>query len=199
MSMVAPRQLRQLLLGSGTGGRRSWYAEGTDSRNTIGNWNHQEQFNMTTCASFGNCWIHGWGGSPRTYELTLNGIPTHTEVRYTCYIHMVDSWDNEYNNVRMWNNGQSQINYVEFRKTWNNPYLDSVGQYNGGTVSFVANQPYSYEPWNGNNQPTNGYAVIDTNWQSHSNSNIRIFHRTDLDQGAGDEAYYISHATLWIG
>ena len=61
---------------------------------------------------------------------------------------------------------------------------------------FRGDQPYSYEPWNGNNQRTNGYVEIDTNWQPHTNSNIRVYHRTDLDQAQGDEAYYISHARL---
>ena len=183
----------------GTPTETLWYNEGNDCRSFMNNWNYNgELYNMTTLANFGNSWVHGWGGSGRTYELTLSSIPSHTEVRYRCNIHMVDSWDNEYNEIRMWNNAQTELTYLSWRKIWNEDYLRNTTSNYGATMYFYGDQPYSYEPWNGNNQRTNGYVAIDTNWQPHSNTNIRIFHRTDLDQGQSDEAYYISHSQLYI-
>ena len=175
-----------------------WYNEGNDVRSFINNWNLTETYNMTTLASFGNSYVHGWGGSGRTYQLTLNNIPSHTEVRYKCRIHMIDSWDNEYNEIRMTNDSNTQLTYLSWRKIWNEDYLRDGSSNYGATMDFVGNQPYSYEPWNGNNQRTNGYVNIDTNWQAHTNSSIIIYHRTDLDQAQSDEAYYISHSQLYI-
>lgn len=184
-----------------TGGQQQeelWYDEGNDVRSFANNWNYTQTYNMTTLASFGNSHVHAWLGSPRTYELNLSDIPAHTEVRYQCYIHMVDSWDNEYNEIRMTDDSNSQNTYMSFRKTWNRDYLNTPATFNGAMLRFVPNQPYSYEPWNGNNQRTNGYAVIDTNWQPHTINSITIYHRTDLNQAQSDEAFYISHSKLYI-
>ena len=69
-----------LILGSG-GGERIWYTEGNDARNFMGNWNYSSEiYNMTNLGPYGDSWVHGWGGSPRTYELTLNGIPSHSQI-----------------------------------------------------------------------------------------------------------------------
>lgn len=186
--------------GGGGPGERIWYQEGTDSRPYIGNWNYQEQYNMTRLGPFGNAHVHGWGGSPRTYELTLNNIPSHSEIKYTAIYHLVDSWDNEYNEVRITTGSSSSgtRTYASWRKTWNRNYIDNASTNYGASINFTANVDYSYEPWNGSNDPTMGYVTFDSNWQSHSASSIRIYQRTDLDQGQSDEAYYISHATLWI-
>jgi hypothetical protein len=175
-----------------------WYNEGNDVRAYANNWNYTGTYNMTTLASFGNSYVHEWGGSPRTYELTLNNIPSHAEVRYKCRIHMIDSWDDEYNEIRMTNDSDTQLTYLTWRKIWNNDYLRNTTSNYGATMYFYGNQPYSYEPWNGNNQLTNGYVDIDTNWQPHTNSSIKVYHYTGLDQGSSDEAYYISHSQLYI-
>ena len=98
----------------------------------------------------------------------------------------------------MTNDSNTQLTYLSWRKIWNEDYLRDGSSNYGATMDFVGNQPYSYEPWNGNNQRTNGYVNIDTNWQAHTNSSIIIYHRTDLDQAQSDEAYYISHSQLYI-
>jgi hypothetical protein len=177
-----------------------WYDEGNDVRSYTSNWNYTGTYNMSTLAGFGNSHVHEWGGSGRTYELTLSSIPAHAEVRYRCYIHMVDSWDNEYNEIRMTTGatGSSERTYLNWRKVWNDDFIKNVSASYGGMIRFYGNQPYSYEPWNGNNQRTNGYVEVDTNWQPHDQSSIRIFHRTDLNQAASDEAYYISHSKLYL-
>jgi hypothetical protein len=189
-----------LILGSG-GGERIWYTEGNDARNFMGNWNYSSEiYNMTNLGPYGDSWVHGWGGSPRTYELTLNGIPSHSQIRYTAKYHLVDSWDNEYNEVRITTGDSSSgtLTYASWRKTWNRNYIDSASVSYGATINFISGIDYSYEPWNGSNDSTLGYVDFDSDWQNHSSNSIRIYQRTDLDQGASDEAYYISHATLWI-
>jgi hypothetical protein len=190
-----------MVLGGTGGGERVWYTEGTDCRDFMSNWNYSsELYNMTRLGPFGNSWVHGWGGSPRTYELTLNNIPSHTAIRYTAKYHLVDSWDNEYNEVRI-TNGPSNVDsrtYASWRKTWNRNYIDNASVNYGATINFITGIDYSYEPWNGSNDSTMGYVDFDSDWQDHNASSIRIYSRTDLNQGQSDEAYYISHATLWI-
>jgi hypothetical protein len=196
-----PIGTHKILLFTGGGGERIWYSEDNDARTFMSNWNYSgEIYNMTNLGAFGNSWVHGWGGSARTYELTLNNIPGHTQIKYQAKYHMVDSWDNEYNEVRITTGASNSgtLTYASWRKSAGNAYLDSVSTNYGTTLNFVSGVDYSYEPWNGSNDATNGYADFDSNWQNHSASSIRIFQRTDLDQAQSDEAYYISHATLWI-
>ena len=191
-----------LTLGGGASGERIWYTEGNDARNFMGNWNYSSEiYNMTKLGEYGNSWVHGWGGSPRTYELTLSGIPSHNEIKYTAKYHLVDSWDNEYNEVRITTGSSGSTStrtYASWRKTWNRNYIDSASTSYGATINFQSGIDYSYEPWNGSNDSTLGYVDFDSNWQPHTDSSIRIYQRTDLNQGQSDEAYYISHATLWI-
>ena len=182
---------------SGSSGERLyWYYESNDCRSYMGNWNYSsEQYNMTTLGEFGNSWVHGWGGSGRTYLLTVNSLPVHTELRYTCNIHMVDSWDKEYNNVRVNDNNGNEFQIAEWRKNYGNAYVDSLNQSNGGSVTQFFNRTYSYVPWGGN-RAGNGYITVTSNWYNHSRSQFQAWHRTDLDQGQGDEAYYISHVQI---
>lgn len=178
------------------GERLYWYYEGNDCRGYMGNWNYSsEQYNMTTLGEFGNSWVHGWGGSGRTYLLTVNNLPAHSKLRYTCNIHMVDSWDNEYNNVRVNDNNGNEFQIAEWRKNYGNAYVDSLSTSNGGSVTQNFNRTYSYVPWGGQ-RSGNGYITVTSNWYNHSRSQFQAWHRTDLDQGQGDEAYYISHVQI---
>jgi hypothetical protein len=180
-------------------GERIWYNEGADCRATIGNWNDQQVYNMTDCAGLGNCFIHGWGGSPRNYTLNLSGIAAHTEIRYECYIHQVDSWDSELNQVYTTNNGGGETLRAQWNKGWTGPpYSLST---NGATHSWFGAKYYSYAPW----QPSDavnitnmGYSKVTTDWYSHTDSTFSARHYTGLDQVATDEAYYISHVKVWI-
>jgi len=183
--------------GSTSGGERLlWYYEGNDCRSYMSNWNYNsEQYNMTSLAEFGNSWVHGWGGSGRTYILTVNNLPSHTELRYTCNIHLVDSWDNEYNNVRVNNSSGGEVQIAEWRKNLPNAYVDSLSTSNGGSVTQNFNRSYSYVPWGGN-RAANGYITVTSNYYSHNRSQFQAWHRTDLDQGQSDEAYYISHVRI---
>jgi hypothetical protein len=154
---------------------------------------------MTDCAGLGNCFIHGWGGSPRNYTLNLSGIAAHTEIRYECYIHQVDSWDSELNQVYTTNNGGGETLRAQWNKVYTGPpYSLST---NGATHSWFGAKYYSYAPW----QPSDavnitnmGYSKVTTDWYSHTDSTFSARHYTGLDQVASDEAYYISHVKVWI-
>ena len=181
-------------------GERIYYDEGADCRATISNWNDQQVYNMTDCAGLGNCWIHGWGGSARAYQLSLSGLPAHTEIKYECYIHHVDSWDDEQNRIYTSDTGGSNILRASWTKS-NGGFPASIST-NGTTASWWGNKYYSYAPWNGNNGEResrwDGYMKVTTDWYSHTSSTFVARHETDLNQAAEDEAFYISHVRVWI-
>jgi len=180
-----------------TNAEKLYYSEGSDCRPYLSNWNDQQYYNMTTCADLGNCYIHGWGGSPRSYTLSLSSIPTHSEIRYQCYVHMVDSWDNEYNAVYTTVNGGGEVNRANWRKVWTSP-PNSISKASGTTANWSGQREYSYDPWNGEIDINNGYMTVDTGWYSHSDSTFSARHYTELNQAQSDEAFYVSHVKVWI-
>lgn len=188
---------KNLITARGSGSSRlGWYDESTDCRSTLSNWNYSgEFFNMTSCAGLGNCYIHGWGGSGRTYTLNIGGIPAHTQLRFTCYVHMVDSWDNEYNSVNVNDNNDNQFEIVNWRKVYN-ATPNSVNISNGGSFTWNGGLTYSYRPWANGGYGNDGYAIVTSNYYGHTRSNFRANIRTDLDQGSSDEAFYISHVKI---
>ena len=174
-----------------------FYYEGNDARNFVSNWNDQEIFNMTTTADLGNCYIHGWGGSPRSYTLALTNLPTHTEVRYECYIHMVDSLDNETSEIYTRNSAGTESLAVRWTKQYNQvPNVSTLAT--GMIFPFKTGQTYSYRPWGNGAYGNDGYASFDTGFYAHTGSNFSIRHYFGADQGSNDEAYYISHVKLTI-
>jgi hypothetical protein len=183
-------------------GERLYYDEGANAQNYTSNWNYTETTNMTQFADFGNVTAHGWGGSPRTYQLTLNGLPAHTEIMYECVIHMTESWDAEgYNYLYTSNSSGGDITQAQwYKSTTTAPY--NLSTFNNTTFNWKGNQYYSYAPWGGSNTVRevggNGYAIINTGWYSHNSSSFIAKHYTPLDQAITDEAYYISHVRLWI-
>jgi hypothetical protein len=173
-----------------------FYDEGTDARSFVSNWNDQQVFNMTTTADLGNCWIHGWGGSPRNYTLSLSNIPTHTEVKYECFIHMVDSWDNETCQIYTTNSSGSEVLRAQWTKVYNTqPSVSTLAS--GSSFTFKTGQTYSYRPWGNGTNGNDGYASFSSGWYSHTASTFSARHYTGLDQAASDEAYYISHVKLY--
>jgi hypothetical protein len=187
---------------------RLYYDEGLNANSYTANWNYGTVQNMSAFADLGGGYAHGWDGSARTYQLSLSGLPSHTEVMYECYIHMVDSWDSEgYNTINTSNSSDTDVLQCRWYKSYSSsPY--NWTNYNNTTSSWKGGQNYSYSPWGGyfatnagggSNVPGgNGYLVVNTGWYSHTSSNFYAKHYTPLDQAIGDEAYYISHTKLWI-
>lgn len=172
-----------------------FYNEGADARPFVSNWNDQQVFNMTTTADLGNCHIHGWGGSSRSYTLSLSNIPSHSEVKYECFIHMVDSWDGETSEIYTTNSAGSEVLRVRWTKSLSGQPNVSVLTA-GSSFPFKTGQTYSYRPWGNGSAGNDGYASFSSGWYSHTASTFSARHFTGLDQAATDEAFYISHVKL---
>lgn len=186
-----------------TSGEYLYYDEGLSASSYTGNWNFGTTTNMTNWGDLGGGTAHGWDGSARTYQLTLNSLPAHTEVMYEVYFHMVDSLDSEGNWVLYTSNSSNgDITQCTWIKAYsNNP--TSITTYNSTTFSWRGNLNYSYSPWGGQNQigeqgGRNGYAVINTGWYSHNSSSFIAKHYIPADQAATDEAGYVSHVKVWL-
>ena len=177
-----------------------YYDEGLSA--TTANWNNATTYNMTDFGGLGNVTAHGWAGGPATYTLSLSGLPSHTEVRYMCYMHYVDSVDGETTTVSTMNSGGTQTSRVVMTKSSTTPPAYSTIA-SGTTVSWFGNRYYSYAPWGGSTRVTdnggaNGYVVIDTGWYSHSLSTFSAQHDLGANEAQTNEAQYISHVKLWI-
>jgi len=182
-------------------GERLYYDEGGNASAYTGNWNYTETYNMTDCAGLGNVTVHGWGGSARTYQLTLTGVPTHTEIKFECLIHQVDSWDAEQNVIYLQNSSGADVTMASWNKQYSTaPY--NVATYNSTEHTWFGGRWYSYLPWGGNQSENsarfNGYSKVTTGWFGHTTSTIIAKMYTGLDQAQSDEAFYISHVKVWI-
>jgi hypothetical protein len=183
-------------------GERLYYDEGTNAAAFTANWNDSTTYNMADFGGLGNVTAHGWTAGPRSYTLTLTGIPVHTEVRYQVFWHHVDSIDSEANELYTTNNAGTEVLRVAFtRNSGSPPTYSTIAT--GTTVSWNANRFYSYAPWGGSSRVVapnggNGYVVMDTGWYDHSASSFVARHYTGVDQAPTDEAVYLSHVKLWI-
>jgi len=165
--------------------------EGVNPSATLNYWSPQTTYTMTNLGGFGQATAHGH--TPSTwYNLTVPGLPTHQQARYTCYWHCVDSHDGETSYLDI-----DSSRYLQFTKTYNSAGAASLTTNRLKTFSWTTNQQYSYSPWGGNSYQ-NGYFTIDTGWIPHTANSIQIGHYFGADQAATDEAMYISHAKLEI-
>jgi hypothetical protein len=183
------------------GGERVYYDEGTRADLYTANWNNSTTQNMSDFGGLGNVTAHGWASGPANYTLSLSSLPAHTQVRYEVFWHMVDSLDNEGNELFVTNTAGSEVRYAYWTKPFGPPANLSIAS--GTTFSWVGNRWYSYAPWGGSdrqydNNGANGYAVINTGWINHSASSINIRHYIGANQAQSDEAGYLSHVKLWI-
>lgn len=181
---------------------RLWYDEGGNAAGNTANWNDTTTTNMTEFGGLGNITAHGWSAGPRSYTLTLSGIPSHTEIRYQVYWHLVDSLDNETNSLFVTDSSGTEVNRLTFTKQYTTP--PAIGSIASGTTAeWVGNRWYSYAPWGGvgttrEGNGGNGYLTVDTGWVAHTPSTITIRHLCGAEQAPTDEAEYLSHVRLWI-
>jgi len=195
-----------------TNSERLYYDEGLNANSYTANWNDATVTNMTNWADLGSGYGHGWSAGPRTYTLTLTGLPAHTEVMYECYIHAVDSWDREgYNTLTTNNSAGGDVLQSQWYKGIGTG-IYNLTNFNNTTTSYRGGKYYSYSPWGSNTLGTpgggsgdqslgptgNGYVITNTGWYAHTNSTFYAKHYTPLDQAITDEAYYITHVKLWI-
>lgn len=180
---------------------RLYYDEGTNAASFTGNWNNATTFNMTDFGGLGNVTAHGWDTGPANYTLTLNNLPTHTQVRYEVFWHMVGSLDDEPNELFVTNSAGSEVRYAYWTKPFGPPA--NLNLASGTTFSWIGNRWYSDEPWGGSgrvldNNGGNGYAIVNTGWINHTASSISVRHYIGANQPRSDESGYLSHVKLWI-
>jgi hypothetical protein len=181
---------------------RLWYDEGGNAAGNTATWNDATTTNMTEFGGLGNITAHGWTAGPRNYTLNLSGIPTHTEVRYQVFWHLVDSVDSENNQLYTTDSAGSEVSRTSFNKSAAGyPTITSTAS--GTTLSWKGNLWYSTAPWGGVGRTPeslggNGYFVIDTGWYAHTPATFTARHATDVNQAQADEAVYLSHVKLWI-
>jgi len=174
-----------------------YYYEGRDANLYTGNWNNSTTYSMLNFGGLGHVTAHGWTTGPTTFTLTLSSIPTHTQVRYVVFWHMVDSLDTETNNLYLMNSSGTETEFLRFTKTYNADPSYSVLQ-SGASVTWSGSKTYTYRPWAGGSYNKDGYYVFDSNYYSHTSTSFTARHVCGADQAQADEAMYLSHVQLWI-
>jgi hypothetical protein len=154
---------------------------------------------MLDFGGLGHVNAHGWSTGPATYTLTLNSIPTHNQVRYAVFWHLVDSLDTETNNLFLMNSAGTETEFLRFTKTWNSVPSISVLE-SGATATWSGAKTYTHTPWTtATGNPTiHGYYVFDSGYYNHTSTSFTARHVLGADQAQADEAMYVSHSQLWI-
>lgn len=173
------------------------YSEGNNAAPYVGNWNDATTYTMNQFGGLGKVNAHGWNSGPATYTLTLTSLPVHTEVRYKVFWHLVDSLDNETNQLFTMNSSGGETEKLRFTKQYNLEPAISV-QDTGVIASWSGHQTYSYRPWANGYYQQDGYLSIDTGWYSHTANSFTARHVMGADQGQSDEAEYLSHVEVYL-
>jgi hypothetical protein len=173
------------------------YSEGNNAAPYVGNWNNSTTYTMNQFGGLGKVNAHGWTTGPATYTLTLTSLPVHTEVRYKVFWHLVDSLDNETNQLFTMNSSGGETEKLRFTKQYNLEPAISV-QDSGVIASWSGHQTYTYRPWAGGAYGQDGYLSIDTDWYSHTASSFTARHVLGADQIQADEAEYLSHVQVYL-
>jgi len=152
------------------------------------NWSDSTTYSMTSVGDLGAVTFHGYKQST-WFNLSISSLPSHSQIRYQVYWHLVDSLDGETNYLKI----QSEI-WAEFSKL-----------YSSSTPSFTSNRfptatfklaSYSYTPGHNAYTPYDGYIIFDTGWIDHTASTFLAEHYMGADQSQTDEAQYLSHVKV---
>jgi hypothetical protein len=173
------------------------YSEGNNAAPYVGNWNNTTTYTMNQFGGLGKVNAHGFSSGPVTYTLTLSSLPVHTEVRYKVFWHLVDSLDNETNQLFTMNSSGGETEKLRFTKQYNLEPAISV-QDSGVIAPWSGHQTYTYRPWAGGAYGQDGYLSIDTGWYSHTANSFTARHVMGADQGQTDEAEYLSHVQVYL-
>jgi hypothetical protein len=176
-----------------------YYYEGRDANLYTSNWNNSTTYSMLNFGGLGHVTAHGWTSGPATYTLTLNSIPTHTQVRYLVFWHLVDSLDTETSNLYLMNSSGTETEFLRFTKGYPTAPSPSILQ-SGATATWSGTKTYTYTPWaTGTGVSTaHGYYIFDSGYYDHTSTSFTARHILGADQAATDEAMYLSHVQLWI-
>jgi hypothetical protein len=173
------------------------YSEGNNAAPYVANWNNSTTYTMNQFGGLGKVNAHGWTTGPATYTLTLSSLPVHTEVRYKVFWHLVDSLDNETNQLFTMNSSGGETEKLRFIKQYNQEPAISV-QDSGVIAPWSGHQTYTYRPWAGGGYGQDGYLSIDTGWYSHTANSFTARHVLGADQIQADEAQYLSHVQVYL-
>jgi hypothetical protein len=173
------------------------YSEGNNAAPYVANWNNTTTYTMNQFGGLGKVNAHGFSSGPVTYTLTLSSLPVHTEVRYKVFWHLVDSLDNETNQLFTMNSSGGETEKLRFTKQYNLEPAISV-QDTGVIAPWSGHQTYTYRPWAGGAYGQDGYLSIDTGWYSHTANSFTARHVMGADQGQTDEAEYLSHVQVYL-
>jgi hypothetical protein len=175
------------------------YYEGRDANLYTGNWNNSTTFSMLNFGGLGHVTAHGWSTGPSTYTLTLGSIPTHTQVRYVVFWHLIDSLDTETSNLFLMNSSGTETEFLRFTKGYSTAPSTSVLQ-SGAIATWSGSKTYTHTPWSTSTgvATIHGYYVFDSGYYEHTSTSFTARHVCGADQAQADEAMYLSHVQLWI-
>jgi hypothetical protein len=176
-------------------GETTVYNEGSYATTT--QWNNSDTYNMTVLGPFGNCVVHGWNPANKNFTLSLSGLPSHSYIKVECYIHLVDSVDNELNYVSSTNDAGTFVQHLQFQKAYN-ASPNTVTFANGAFGVWNKNVYYSYRPWGNGTYAADGFYDFSTNWQAHTVSTFSFRYLTEVEQVQTDEAVYLSHVKVTV-
>lgn len=172
------------------------YYEGTNAALYLNNWNNSTTYTMADFGGIPNVTAHGWSNGPATYTLTLTDLPPHSHVRYKVYWHLVDSLDNETNQLFIGFPG-SETEILRFTKVYNT--TPSISVQNAKTSAVWSGpKTYTYRPWANGAYNQDGYLLIDSGWIGYSSSTFTARHVMGADQAQADEAMYLSHVEVLV-
>ena len=172
------------------------YYEGTNAALYLNNWDNSTTYTMADFGGIPNVTAHGWQYGPATYTLTLTDLPPHSHVRYKVYWHLVDSLDNETNQLFIGFPG-SETEILRFSKVYNT--TPSISVQNAKTSAVWSGpKTYTYRPWANGTYNQDGYLLIDSGWIGYSNSTFTARHVMGADQVQADEAMYLSHVEVLV-
>jgi hypothetical protein len=171
------------------------YIEGSNATPYLSNWNNSTTYTMADFGGIPNVTAHGWSTGPATYTLTLNNLPPHTKVRYKVFWHLVDSLDNETNQLFIMNLSGGETEILRFTKQYNLTPAISIAA-SPGTYTWSGSKSYTYRPWAGGAYGQDGYIIVDSGLVDHTSSTFTARHVMGADQGQSDEAEYLSHVLV---
>jgi hypothetical protein len=171
------------------------YSEGSNATPYLGNWNNSTTYTMADFGGIPNVTAHGFSSGPVTYTLTLNNLPPHTRIRYRVYWHLVDSLDNETNQLFIMNSSGGETEILRFTKQYNLTPAISIAA-SPGTYTWSGAKSYSYRPWAGGAYGADGYIIVDSGLIDHTLTTFTARHVMGADQAQADEAEYLSHVIV---
>jgi hypothetical protein len=171
------------------------YSEGNSASSYVSNWNNSTTYTMADFGGIPNVNAHGFSSGPVTFTLTLNNLPPHTRIRYKVLWHLVDSLDNETNQLFIMNSGGGETEILRFTKQYNLTPAISIAA-SPGTYTWSGAKSYTYRPWAGGAYGADGYIVVDSGLIDHTLTSFTARHVMGADQGQSDEAEYLSHVLV---